>query len=259
MRHCSELFIVLTREIILKDAVGIVELEGPCKLLHLTFRDTFFKPRVFRVGDTPTMSNLNEMNLRAPRAEAQGPERFADVVLALLFVMDVFKAALIHPAVRYGAPRAHRHWDSPGFSVIRDLTMDQYREALDQKLAQALPLQSLPTSNMMEQQVAHSVPFKDGRLGESINIATRVRATYYHIVEPCDANATQQGTEVAKWGTPQAITTIEEGSEAEDEWDFVDSDSGSYSNLAIRRRNFPLRLLRRFPSLSHVWVKQKRK
>lgn len=262
IRHCSELFIVLTREIILKDAVGVVELEGPCKLLHLTFRDTFFKPRAFRVGDTPTTSNLNETNLRAPRAEAQGPERFADVVLALLFVMDVFKAALDMlrpPAVSDGAPRAHRHWDSPGFSVVRDLTMDQYREALDQKVAQALPLQSLLTSNMMEQQVAHSVPFRDGRLGESISIATRVRATYYDIVEPCDANATQQGTEVAKWGTPQAITTIEESSEAEDEWDFVDSDSGSCSNLTIRRRNFPLTLLRRFPSLSHVWVKQKRK
>ncbi|KAH9018931.1 hypothetical protein EDB84DRAFT_629429 [Lactarius hengduanensis] len=90
-RHCSELFIVLTREIILKDAVGVVELEGPCKLLHLTFRDTLFKPRAFRVGDTPTTSNLYETNLRAPRAEAQGPERFACVVLALLSVMDAFE------------------------------------------------------------------------------------------------------------------------------------------------------------------------
>jgi len=34
-RHCSELFIVLTREILLKDAIGVEELEGPCKLLHL--------------------------------------------------------------------------------------------------------------------------------------------------------------------------------------------------------------------------------
>lgn len=32
-RYCSEVFIVLTREVILKDAVGTRELKGPCKLL----------------------------------------------------------------------------------------------------------------------------------------------------------------------------------------------------------------------------------
>jgi hypothetical protein len=32
-RYCSEVFIVLTREVILKDAVGARELKGPCKLL----------------------------------------------------------------------------------------------------------------------------------------------------------------------------------------------------------------------------------
>ena len=35
IRHCSVLFIILTREIVLKDAIGIEELEGPCRLLHL--------------------------------------------------------------------------------------------------------------------------------------------------------------------------------------------------------------------------------
>lgn len=34
-RLCSELFILLTREILLKDAIGVNELEGPCKLLHM--------------------------------------------------------------------------------------------------------------------------------------------------------------------------------------------------------------------------------
>lgn len=34
-RHCAELFIMLTREILLKDAIGVEELEGPCRLLHL--------------------------------------------------------------------------------------------------------------------------------------------------------------------------------------------------------------------------------
>ena len=32
-RYCSEVFIVLTREVILKDAVGTIELNDPCKLL----------------------------------------------------------------------------------------------------------------------------------------------------------------------------------------------------------------------------------
>lgn len=31
---CSELFIALTHEVLLKDAVSAGELEGPCKLLH---------------------------------------------------------------------------------------------------------------------------------------------------------------------------------------------------------------------------------
>ena len=35
IRHCSVLFIMLTREIVLKDAIGIEELEGPCRLLRL--------------------------------------------------------------------------------------------------------------------------------------------------------------------------------------------------------------------------------
>jgi hypothetical protein len=34
-RYCSELFIILAREILLKSAIGIEELEGPCRLLHL--------------------------------------------------------------------------------------------------------------------------------------------------------------------------------------------------------------------------------
>lgn len=34
-RLCSELFIMLAREILLKDAIGVEELEGPCRILHL--------------------------------------------------------------------------------------------------------------------------------------------------------------------------------------------------------------------------------
>jgi len=32
--RCSEFFVVLTREVLLKDAAGAKELEGPCELLH---------------------------------------------------------------------------------------------------------------------------------------------------------------------------------------------------------------------------------
>ena len=32
-RYCSELFIVLTREVLLNNAVGMRELEDPCKLM----------------------------------------------------------------------------------------------------------------------------------------------------------------------------------------------------------------------------------
>lgn len=35
IRHCSELFIMLTREILLKGAIGVQELEGPCRILRL--------------------------------------------------------------------------------------------------------------------------------------------------------------------------------------------------------------------------------
>ena len=33
-RRCAELFIALTHEVLLKDAVSAGELERPCKLLH---------------------------------------------------------------------------------------------------------------------------------------------------------------------------------------------------------------------------------
>ncbi len=148
------------------------------------------------------------------------------------------------PAVSDGALRERRHWVSPGFSVLRDLTIDQYREVLGQKLAQALPLQK-------KQQVTHSIPSRHGR--ESINVATRVRAQYYDIVEVREADAVQQGVDETKWGAPQVIITIKEGLEAEDEWDFVDSNSESCSNLMIGKRS---RFLRRFPPLSQVLVKK---
>ncbi|KAI9461893.1 hypothetical protein BJY52DRAFT_1415264 [Lactarius psammicola] len=224
-RHCSVLFIVLSREVLLKDAIGVVELEGPCERLHSTFNDIFLKSGAF--SDTPIASNLNEMGLRAPRAETQGPERFTGVLHALLSIMDAFEAALNtinFLAVSDKALREHRHRVSPGFSVVRDLTIDQYRKVLGQKLTQDPPFQK-------EQQVTHSIPSSDGR--GSINVATRVRAKYYDIVEAHEADAVQQGIEEAKRGAPQAIATMKEDLESEDEWDIVDYNSESCSNLRI--------------------------
>ncbi|KAI9461894.1 hypothetical protein BJY52DRAFT_163647 [Lactarius psammicola] len=208
LRHCSELFILLTREIHLKDAIGIDELEGACKLLHITFRDILF--------DTPTTSDLIETGLRAPRAETQGPELVARVFRALLRVMDVFEAALDiinPPAVSDEVPREHYHQVSLKFSAIRDLTMDQYRKVLGQKLAPAHPFR-LPTSKEQMQQVTHRVPSRDGR--ESIGVAARDRAD---VVEVDEVDTVQQWVEEVRLEASQPITTIAEGLEAEDTYD----------------------------------------
>ncbi|KAH9177223.1 hypothetical protein EDB89DRAFT_1519640 [Lactarius sanguifluus] len=88
--HCSELFIVLTREILLMDAVGIEDLDGPCKFLHLTFRDVLFKSGAF--ADTSTTSSPSETGLRrATRADTEGPERVTRLLRALLSVLDAFE------------------------------------------------------------------------------------------------------------------------------------------------------------------------
>ncbi|KAH9177224.1 hypothetical protein EDB89DRAFT_1935041 [Lactarius sanguifluus] len=93
IRCCAELFIALTREVLLKDAIGVDALEGPCELLHSTFRNTLFESEDF---DTPTISNPNEKGTRrAPRANTQGPERVTSLLRALLSVMDDFEV-LVH-------------------------------------------------------------------------------------------------------------------------------------------------------------------
>ncbi len=109
-------------------------------------------------------------------------------------VMQVALDMVDPPALSDEALREHHHQVSLKFSVVKDLTIDQYRKVLGQRLAQAHPLH------------------------------------------------------------PQAIATIEEVSEAMDEWDVVDSNSRSCSN----KRSFPRRLLCRFSPLSWVLGKKKR-
>ncbi|KAH9034093.1 hypothetical protein EDB85DRAFT_2289201, partial [Lactarius pseudohatsudake] len=213
-RHCSELFIVLTREILLKEAVGIEDLEGPCKLLHLTFRDILFKSGAF--ADTSTTSNPSETGLlRAPRADTQGPEHVTRLLRALLSVMDAFEAALdmvVPQAVDDEALREHRHQVSRGFSVVRDLTMDQYRQLLGQTLAPAPSSQGL-LALKRRQLTPRIIPSRDGR--DSIGVAAQGRAES-DVAEVREVDALQQRIEEVKWGASQPITTIEEGFEAED-------------------------------------------
>jgi len=170
-------------------------------------------------------------------------------------IINVTQAALdevVPPTVSEEALQEHRHRVSQEFSVVRDLTMDQYRNVLGQKLALAHPLQSIRTL-MGRQQVTHRIPSRDGR--GSISIAARVRAEY-DVVEARAADVVQQGIEEPKWGALQAITTIEEGSEAEDEGNSANSNSRSRSNLTIGKRSFPRRFLCRFSPLSWVLVKR---
>ncbi|KAI9461917.1 hypothetical protein BJY52DRAFT_1257576 [Lactarius psammicola] len=90
-RCCSELFIALTHEVLLKDAVNARELEGPCKLLHTTFKDILFKLGAFSL---PKASKLNEQDLKASSAGALALERFSSVLRALSSVMDAFEVLL---------------------------------------------------------------------------------------------------------------------------------------------------------------------
>ncbi|KAH9007336.1 hypothetical protein EDB86DRAFT_81050 [Lactarius hatsudake] len=90
--RCSEFFLVLTREVFLRGAAGAKELEGPCQLLHETFRDILFESRAFVPR---SISNFNTIGLRAPLAEAEDFERVIYVFRALCSVMDAFEVTLV--------------------------------------------------------------------------------------------------------------------------------------------------------------------
>lgn len=161
--------------------------------------------------------------------------------------MYVTQAALnmIDPlAVIDGAVQGHHNQVSPGFSVVKDLTLGQYRKLMDRRLTRTRPLLSLRAKR---QQVAYTNSYHDGR--EYLSDEARTR---YDITKACDADSVQRGIEDIKWGGRQAITTIVEGSEIEDERNPVISNSGSL----IGKRSLPRRLLGRFPPLS--WVLKQR-
>lgn len=163
------------------------------------------------------------------------------------------------------ALRKRRHQVSQDFSVVKDLTLDRYRKLLAQKLVQANSLQRQATLEA-KNEVTFRISSRDGQ--ESIIAARRLIDAEYDISEANEADAVQQEFEEDKWGFPQAISIIEEGSDGEDGWDFVDFDSLSCSVFMLDlmyeeedekpgRRSFPRRFLGRFSLLSWVFVKRK--
>ncbi|KAH9177227.1 hypothetical protein EDB89DRAFT_1519816 [Lactarius sanguifluus] len=212
-RCCAELFIALAHEILLKDAVSAVELEGPCKVLHATFKDILSKSGAF---SSPKTAKSNDTGLKAPAAGALALRQFSSVLLTLFSVLNTFEGALntikVKPATaKDGALRVYYRTALQELSVSTGLTTEQYRKKLDQNLAQT-------------QAQLNSLGQPGGLLPPSTSVIPLYR------------------------GVPQVISTIEEGSEAEDEWNFVDSDSQSHSTRSHSdsgKRSLPRKFLRR--------------
>ncbi|KAH8987277.1 hypothetical protein EDB92DRAFT_1137310 [Lactarius akahatsu] len=87
-RCCAELFIALAHEILLKDAVSAVELGGPCKVLHATFKDILSKSGAFSSPKTP---KSNETGLKAPTTGALALWQFSSVLLTLFSILNTFE------------------------------------------------------------------------------------------------------------------------------------------------------------------------
>lgn len=157
------------------------------------------------------------------------------------------------PAVSDEALQEHHQQASLGFSVVKDLTVDQYRKLLGQKLDRAHSFRILRAER---QQVTHTNTSNAGRV--SLSAAARVPRANSDINVAREADNIQQGTEEAKWGTRQGITPIIEGSESEHEGNFGNPRSRSRNRL-IGKRSLPRRLLSRFSSLARVLVKKEDK
>ncbi|KAH9018937.1 hypothetical protein EDB84DRAFT_1518101 [Lactarius hengduanensis] len=214
-RCCAELFIALVHEILLKDAVSAVELEVPCKVLHTTFKDILSKSGFF---SSPKTTKSNETGIKAPTAGA-ALLQFSSVLIALFSVLNTFEGALNTikvkpPTAKDGALRVYYRTALQELSVSAGLTMEQYRQKLDQNLAQT----RAQWNNWGQ---------PEGLLRPSTSV-TPVIPLYM--------------------AAPQTISTIDESSEAKDEWDFVDSDSqshGTRSRSDSKKGSLPRKFLRR--------------
>jgi hypothetical protein len=219
---CSELFIALTHEVLLKDAISAGQLEGPCKLLHTTFKDILLKLGTFSIP----ARKVQEEGQKAPSAGALALERFSSVLRALCSIMDAFEGALtsVKPAAaKDGALEGHHRMALLELSVSTGLTMEQYRKKLEHNLARTLTQ-------------LNSLKHSEGLLSPSTILPFK--------------------------GAPKVISTIEEGSEAEVEGSSANGhtlthssqshagSSGSNSDSGTRKRNLPRRILRRLISSS---------
>ncbi|KAI9461914.1 hypothetical protein BJY52DRAFT_164838 [Lactarius psammicola] len=183
-RCCSELFIALTHEVLLKDAIGAGELEGPCKLLHTTFKNILFKLGAFSLPTTP---KSNEAGRKESSTEVLTLERSSSVLHALSSVMGTFEGALdsIKPTTaKDGALGDQHRMALLELSVYTGLTMELYRKKLDQNLAQTrTQLNSLLGPRQPEGLLPHPT-------------------SLIPVIHPHE-------------GAAKSISTIEEGSEAE--------------------------------------------
>lgn len=238
----------------------------------------------------PTTTNPNAADLRASCADSQGPEQFdgvIDVIRVIFSVIDAFEVLrvlffkwwssltsihamqaalnLINPlAPSVEALRERRRQVSQNLSVVKDLTMDQYRKLLAQKLAEAHSLQSQAALEAKKKQVTFRNSSRDGQ--ESIPVTPQRVGVEFDISE---ADAIQQASGDDKWVVPREISTIEEVPEVDDGWDLVDFDGqrssilmpqlmyGKQDGKLERRRGFSSRFLNRFPPPSRVLRKKK--
>ncbi|KAF8266703.1 hypothetical protein EI94DRAFT_1732492 [Lactarius quietus] len=114
-RYCSELFIALAHEVVLKDAICARALEGPCRRLHETFRDILFNP----------VALSKKASIAAPTA--------GDLAIpawyGALNATNIKLAAAKNKVLRESQAQ-------PQFLVSAGPTIRQFRKKLDQKLAQ---------------------------------------------------------------------------------------------------------------------------
>jgi len=140
-RYCSEVFIVLTREVLVKGAAGTRELNGPCKLLLEAFGDILSKSKSF------FSSNLNALGLQS-LVVAVELIRLTCVLRSLCSVMDAFEVvlnAISPPPVGDEDIRGDGLRVLHKISVSTGLTMGQYRKVLGQVLTQTqVQLESFP-------------------------------------------------------------------------------------------------------------------
>ncbi|KAI9461883.1 hypothetical protein BJY52DRAFT_1210857 [Lactarius psammicola] len=219
-RCCSELYIALTHEVLLKDAVSAEELEVPCRLLHATFKDILSKSGAFSCPKSP---RSNEADPKAPTVGALELQRFSNVLIALFSVLNAFEGALntikIKPAAaKDGALRDYYRMALLGLLVSTGLTIKQYRIKLDQYLAQT-------------QAQLKSLGQPEVELPPSMGVIPTIPPYK---------------------GAPQEISTIEEDSEAEGEGSKEGSSVSGHtqshstqSHSDSGKRSLPRRILRR--------------